>query len=112
MLKWRDIMDAVCMHEMKDRKGNIRNISNPVQEIHCFVLKDGRRISSILDLVNQLGNVDEDTFRYHVNQYKNDFGKWIRDVFDYPELAEVIEKANSKTDMHIKMMGKIINDLI
>ena len=62
---------------------------------HHFQVKDGRRIKNLHELVDILKNMDDETFRHHVNDEKNDFRSWIRDIIRDDEL--VLNLAKSKT---------------
>ena len=39
----------------------------------CFKLIDGSEIKNLLELADNLHNMSDDVFYYHVNQEKNDF---------------------------------------
>jgi hypothetical protein len=64
--------------------------------MHAFHLQDGRVIYSIKDLMDSLSGMPDDVFHYHVNQEKNDFANWIRDVFRMPQLAERLRPLHNK----------------
>lgn len=66
-------------------------------------MKDGRKIKDIDELKEVLKKLDDSVFSFHVNENKNDFANWIRDVFNYHGLAERIRHA-SKEDM-IKILS-------
>lgn len=57
---------------------------------HYFILQSGLSIKSLEELILVLGNIDKDTYDFHVNDEKNDFANWIRFVFKAPKLAEKI----------------------
>ena len=61
-----------------------------------FVLSNGRVLKNLNELLNALKTMDEGTFKSHVNQQKNDFGNWARDVFEENELAQAIFKSKSR----------------
>ena len=60
-----------------------------------FRLSSGRVLKNLNELLNALKSMDEETFEFHVNEQKNDFGNWIKDVFKDEELAKSF--FNSKT---------------
>ncbi len=78
-----------------------------------FRLHLGAEISSIRELAEALDIMSEDTFKHHVNENKNDFAKWIEDVFNDEELAAKIRHLKSrdriKTELikRLKFMEKI-----
>lgn len=57
-----------------------------------FFTADGRTISDLLELADALDEISDEVFFHHVNEQKNDFSNWIREVMDEPKLAdEIIE---------------------
>ncbi len=63
-----------------------------------FWLRSGRGLRSLRELANVLPSIGEEEWRYHVNEEKNDFANWIRDVFGQHRLAEALRRATSKSD--------------
>lgn len=64
-----------------------------------FYLHNGIPLKSLAELIDQLVNMDEELFRYHVNEKNNDFANWIRDVFGAKELARRISMSRSAQGM-------------
>lgn len=64
-----------------------------------FFLYNGGRLGSLSELLNTLENIQEYQFSYHVNEEKNDFANWIRDVFGDIFLARRVAKAKSKKEL-------------
>ncbi|MFT4260882.1 MAG: hypothetical protein ACMXX9_00435 [Candidatus Woesearchaeota archaeon] len=48
----------------------------------CFWTCNGRVLRNVYELVSYVKTSDDYSFKYHKNNEKDDFGKWIRDVFD------------------------------
>ncbi len=80
------------------------------EEYH-FVLADGEKLKSLFDLVNALGKMGEDTFKQHVNEYKNDFSNWIKDVFKLPDLAKEISAINNRVEAELCLLRKLVGEL-
>ena len=55
-----------------------------------FFLNDGRVLKDMFELAETLENISHDVFFHHVNDSKNDFSNWIKDVFGNKDLAEEI----------------------
>lgn len=65
----------------------------------AFFMANGRVITRLSELPEVIENTDDQTFCYHVNEEKNDFANWIRDVFNSKPLANKILTKRSKNDM-------------
>ncbi|MCM2325648.1 MAG: hypothetical protein NDI94_04240 [Candidatus Woesearchaeota archaeon] len=76
-----------------------------------FRLEDGRVIKHYSELPSALQTMDDDSFNSHVNENKNDFKRWISDVFGHDYLAGKLEGIRSKEEMarviaaHIKPLS-------
>ncbi|MBW2969807.1 hypothetical protein KY309_01745 [Candidatus Woesearchaeota archaeon] len=67
-------------------------------ELH-FRLHGGGIIKSIPGLQKALLNMSEETFIHHCNTHRNDFSKWIKEVFNETTLSNKIEKTHTKMGM-------------
>jgi hypothetical protein len=75
-----------------------------VHPTHYFVAKDGTKIKNLRELYNSLQSMDDITFNHHVNDFKNDFHNWVRDIHKDNDLASNLLAAKSKKEMveHLK----------
>ena len=71
---------------------------NDVPEDKRFWVCDGSVIKNIDELINTLRSMNDDIFRYHVNENKNDFYNWIRDVIGDRFLANQIKEAKDRAE--------------
>ncbi|MGV8150337.1 MAG: DUF5752 family protein [Candidatus Woesearchaeota archaeon] len=90
---------SVDMKKHDMLRDSMSDISNKCPEGKEFILHDGKKISSIKELLECISNMSEDTFFHHVNQERNDFAKWIRDVFKKEELASKIQSCHGMDEM-------------
>ncbi len=51
---------------------------SPVEETESFITKDGNEIKSLEHLLETLNNISEENFKFHVNEYKNDYRDWVK----------------------------------
>ncbi|MEM2121202.1 MAG: DUF5752 family protein [Candidatus Woesearchaeota archaeon] len=72
-----------------------------------FWLCDGSTIKNLEELLEHLKMMNDETFRYHVNQEKNDFAKWIFDIIKDEKLANDLKKTQNKSEFI-----KIVNNRI
>lgn len=63
---------------------------------YYFNLVNGQKIKNLNDLRKALSYMTEDEFTHHVNQEKNDFAKWIRDVLQNQDIYERIKDKKTK----------------
>ena len=76
-----------------------------------FILCDGRKVKSAKELADVLQLINDDMFRYHVTDTKNDFSNWINDVFGETDLAKKIRGARNRLDMSIELYREMYNKL-
>ena len=78
---------------------------------HHFYLRDGKRLKSLRELAEALENMSDDVFKHHVNEVKNDFSKWIEEIFGEKELAKEMKKAKSRIDTQLTILRHILKEL-
>lgn len=76
-----------------------------------FVLMSGKAIRSLRELAQDLGEMDDVVFYHHVNDYRNDFVSWVKDIFNELELAEKISNERDKKRMQIIIYEHIVDKL-
>jgi hypothetical protein len=74
-----------------------------------FYLSDGRRLKSVFELVDALEHMSEDMFKEHVNEMKNDFSSWMKDVFKEPNVAKEMKKIQDRIETQKVLMKKLID---
>jgi hypothetical protein len=77
---------------------------------HTFKLKNGAVIKNLYELANELATMDEETFRHHVNDEKNDFHNWVQHIVRDEHLANVFSEIRDRRLM-LAAVEKRINDL-
>lgn len=70
-----------------------------VQPEEYFYMHNGVVLKSLHDLIDVLEVIDEETFKFHVRNNKNDFSEWVRHVFKDDKLADKIKNAKIKMEM-------------
>ena len=73
-----------------------------------FYLHNGGAIRDLSELHSALLNMDDSIFYYHVNQEKNDFSNWIKDILEEKNLALQLKKTIDKNTT-ITLIEKKIN---
>lgn len=87
------------------KKKDILKDTNPE---NYFFVQDGKVIKNVLELSRQLDNMTDDIFRHHVNEMKNDFASWIKNVFKQEKLAKELLKTIDKDKTQIIILKYII----
>lgn len=77
-------------------KSRLENKAPPGEE---FILTDGRKLSSLLDLKIALRTMPEQVFRHHVTSTTNHFVPWIQNALKEEEVAAALGKMHSKHEM-------------
>ena len=63
-----------------------------------FWLHNGVAVKNLSELIAVLRDLSDDIFIFHVNEQKNDFAAWVRDVID-EELGQELLKLRDKQDI-------------
>lgn len=61
-----------------------------------FKVIDGTVITTYAELVHAVSSMSDSVFTYHLNDQKNDFYPWIRDVLKHHEAAEALKHITNK----------------
>ena len=85
------------------KKRNNINMSKkflePVPEGQEFYCKDGKIFRKIEDLAEGLKKMDQETFFHHVNEERNDFSNWVKDVIGDTALASRMKRTKNQDKM-------------
>lgn len=73
-----------------------------------FWVNNGPILKNPKELLTALRKMKKETFSHHVNKEKNDFSKWVEEVFENKELAEEIRDAKTKRQI-IKTLKQAVN---
>ncbi|MGV8171697.1 MAG: hypothetical protein ACP5OA_03325 [Candidatus Woesearchaeota archaeon] len=73
-------------------------------------LSNGKVVHGLEQLPMVIKFSDEEVFQSHVNDQKNDFSNWIRDIIGYKELADSLLAVKTK-DEFLKFMEQAIIDI-
>jgi hypothetical protein len=93
--------------KMAKRKENRTKHSIPPEKY--FMLCSGTAIKSIEELALMLDKITDEDFSFHVNEEKNDFANWIKDVFGNKELADCIYPLKDKKESQIALLKHTVS---
>ena len=89
-----------------------KKVLGEAPEEHHFVVADGRKLKSIMELADALETMSEEIFRHHANEFRNDFSAWVKDVFYEHSLAEDISMAKNKLETQIAILRRLVKELM
>ncbi|MGM5484483.1 MAG: hypothetical protein ACQEP1_01270 [Nanobdellota archaeon] len=81
-----------------DRKGN-NGETEQVSGTRPLQFVNGAIASDLLQLLVMIDNMEEDVFRYHVNQYRNDIGEWVGNSMGKKELSRILMRLDDREEM-------------
>ena len=93
------------------KKGKNTEIAKHVEPDRYFFLADGRPIKSLLELADALEDMSDDVFSHHVNPDKNDFARWVQDVFCDEDLAIKLGQSKSKEQNQLIILKHLVRRL-
>lgn len=88
-----------------------RSILGEAPEEYHFILKDGKKLKNVFELVDSLKDMHEEVFREHVNEVRNDFANWLEDIFNERSLAEELKAIEDRFETERKLTKKLIAEL-
>ncbi len=72
-----------------------------------FWSQDGRTLKNLQELAAALKEMSDETFRYHLNEAKNDFSNWVRDVVGDEKLAGDLWNSFTRTQAALIVADRI-----
>jgi hypothetical protein len=86
------------LEELKRITNELKLYKNVSPEEY-FYLHNGVVIKNLHELIDALEVMDEETFKHHVNDNRNDFSNWVKEVIKDINIAEKLNKAKTKNEM-------------
>jgi hypothetical protein len=102
---------SIVMVAVPDVPSKPSRLKSTPEHQQWFVLSSGKEIKNLKELAQDLGDMEDFVFDHHVNQTKNDFVNWVRDVFDELELAERISKVKDKKKMQLVVYNYLLEKM-
>ncbi|MCB9359172.1 hypothetical protein H6503_04535 [Candidatus Woesearchaeota archaeon] len=88
-----------------------KRLPGEVPEKYHFYLNDGRRLKDIYELIEAFDSMSDEVFRYHVNEDKNDFYNWIKEVMNDDHLAKEIHAVEDRVEAQLKLLKHIVKKI-
>lgn len=78
-----------------------------VPEERVFWVSDGGVLRDMKEMAEALANMSEETFAIHVNESKNDFYNWVRDIIKDETLMKELAKPLTRTQAAKVVAGRV-----
>ncbi len=91
------------------KKEQKRHLPVNAKPEHYFILVTGVPLKNLKELANSLENMNDWVFNHHVNDSRNDFSNWTKDILGEHELAEEIKSLKSMREMEAKILKHLVN---
>ncbi|MGA2158160.1 MAG: hypothetical protein ABSG90_02960 [Dehalococcoidia bacterium] len=79
-------------------KEDAQRVLKHVPDEKRFYCHDGKILNNIFDLKTALDTMSGHTYGYHVNEEKNDFARWVKEVLGDDKLARDLTKMMEQKD--------------
>lgn len=83
------------------------DLRKDVQPEHCFWLADGTHLKNLQELAAALLKMEQEIFDHHHNTEKNDFYKWVKDIYQDKNLAEGLLHSKDKQEMSAAIIKRL-----
>lgn len=91
-------------------KDEARKYLGNIQPEQCFWVNNGPILKNLEELADTLPQMNDETFHHHVNNEKNDFSNWIKDVIGDQKLANDLLSSRDK-ESAVKKLSTRLNSL-
>ena len=92
----------------KDAGTSAKKSKKDIKPENYFILRDGGLLKDIKELALSIEHMSDEEFEHHVNDFKNDFSSWAKDIFNELELAEELAKTTDKKDTQIIVLRHVV----
>ena len=86
-------------------------IKKKIPEEKYFRLCNGKTIKDLKELAISFETMPFEVFTHHVNHERNDFSKWILDIFGEKDLSTEMNLVHNSKDAEIVVLRFIVNRL-
>ena len=87
----------------------MKKFEKSVDKGNAFHLNNGKVLSSVKELYDEIHHMSEDVFFHHVSSLRNDFSNWVKDVFGEKSLSAKMAKAATPTMMK-EVLSSVMSD--
>jgi alpha-amylase len=88
-------------------KEDAERLLSDVPQEQAFWCCDDRMLRNMKELSEALTGMADETFAYHSNSEKSDFGNWVNDVIGDAKLARDLVKSSSRAQAARKVAERV-----
>lgn len=88
-----------------------KEIYGQAPEQFHFVLANGQKLKDLKELTEALEKIPDEVFRHHVNETKNDFSIWVKDILKEDFLADELKKFNTRLEEQLTVQKYLNNKM-
>ena len=88
-------------------KDDARKYLSDVASEQCFWVNNGPILKNMEELANALPDMNDETYKHHANNEKNDFSRWINDVVGDQQLANDLLSSKNKESALKKIRNRL-----
>lgn len=92
----------------QQQRKRVKKNASPDQ---VFVLVNGHKIKNVKELADVIEKIEDHVFYHHVNENKNDFAVWLKEVFAEVGLAQELAKVKDKKHVQLVLYKHISRKL-
>lgn len=93
------------------KTAEVKNVLKDAPVEQYFILCNGQPVKNVKELAEVVDDLRDEVFNHHVTMDKNDFAKWVSDVFKEVELAEELSGVKDKTHTKLILYKHIVKKL-
>jgi hypothetical protein len=107
MARREDMKKKVNKPKDSKKGSQAKEVIQDIPPEKYFVLRSGSIIKSLDELAHNMDRISDEDFSFHVNDGKNDFANWIRDVFGRSDLADSMVPVKDKKGSQIVLLKHV-----
>lgn len=105
-----ELQSEFLLDNFKETNPNYNMLLRELPYEEHFVIEN-KRLSTLFDLAIALKDMNNKVFLQHVNEFKHDFGKWVKESFKNEKLANKMFKLKTKDQIHKEIINALHNEL-
>jgi hypothetical protein len=94
------------------KKSKKSNFLAEAPKEHYFYVCDGSVVKSLVDLAFSLDSMPDGVFYFHVNDQKNDFATWVKEIIKQDDLSDRMLGVLNKIELQAMLLKYILEKVL